>query len=394
MPEVPQAFVKQTREVLTHFYDYAYLLKHPLVQRVQEVHGEEGMRAVHELRRMAVGILGRLKPPPDIPLTDPAWRPHRALYQRYVLGRGLSQTSGEMGLGERQIQREQRKGIEALATMLWEALPPPEEASEGEEALLREIGRSGFENEVFDASEQVKEALLAFRPLARNREAALRGVGSGVPVPMPGNPSLFRQLVITATSFLLKLEPVQALTVCLERGTAGGHLSLVTNMEPAATLDEMGLPDSLLTLADAEGVEVTLERARGGFRLRLDLPAPPGKATVAIVEDNEDLLALFSRYLTRRGHPVVEVTDSATAQERLVAVAPDVIVLDIMMPHVDGWELLRQFRAEPRLQHVPVIVCSMLDEPELADTLGAARYLRKPVRPPELFRAISGVLEG
>ena len=394
MTEVPQAFEKQTLEVLHHFYDFAYLLQHPLVQRVQVARGEEGMGGVHELRRMVLERVERLKPPPDVPPTDPAWRPYRALHQRYVLGKGLSETSEEMGLGKRQIQREQRKGIEALAAMLWKALPPPGAIPQDEDALLREIGRGGFANEAFDAAEQVREALLSLRPLAQSREVTLRWEGEDVPVPMSGNPSLFRQLTITAASCLLKLEGIRTLTLQLERGSAGARLSLAVQTDPAARPDAVELPHSLRTLADAQGVELALERTKGGFHLCLGLPVAQGKTTVAIVEDNEDLLALFSRYLTRRGYPVVEVTDSTTAQERLVAVAPDVIVLDIMMPHVDGWELLRQLRAESCLENVPIIVCSVLDEPELADALGAARYLRKPVRPPELFKAISEVLEG
>jgi CheY-like chemotaxis protein len=335
-----------------------------------------------------------LKPSADVPLTDPAWRPYQSLHQRYILGKGLSQTSEEMGLGERQVQREQRKGLEALAAMLWEALPPLEATPQDEDALLQEIGRGGFPNEVFDAGEQVRAALLSLRPLAQSRGVAVQREGEDVPMPMSGNPSLFRQLTITATSYLLKLGAVRALTLRLERRKGRGRLLLMTVTDSTVGLDEMRLPHALRALADAEGVELTSEIANGGLRLCLDLPAAQGKATVAIVEDNEDLLALFSRYLTRRGHPMVEVTDSTTAQERLVAMAPDIIVLDIMMPHVDGWELLRQLRAEPCLDQVPIIVCSVLDEPELAEALGAARYLRKPVRPPALFRAISEVLEG
>ncbi|MEA3407893.1 MAG: response regulator [Chloroflexota bacterium] len=416
MASVPDIFVKQTREVLTHFYDYAYLLQHPLVQRVQAVHGEEGMGAVHELRRMVLERVEALKPSPDIPSTDPAWRPYQSLHQRYVLGKGLSQTGEEMGLGKRQVQREQRKGVEALAAMLWEvllpqeALPPPGTTPRGDDALLHEIGRGGFANEEFDAVAQVQEALLSLRALAQNRGVPLHWAGDDAPMYVAGNPSLFRQLVIIAASCLLKLESVWTLSLCLERGAAEGRLSLAARTDRTVRPDEVELPQSLRTLADAEGIEVTSERAKGGFRLCLDLPmaqdfdtlcvdndvATQGikKATVAIVEDNEDLLTLFSRYLALRGHSVIEVTDSTTAQERLLAIAPDVVVLDIMMPQVDGWELLRQLRAEPRLQHVPIIVCSVLDEPELADALGAARYLRKPVRPPALFRAISEVLEG
>src|SRR5690606_31210218 len=115
-------------------------------------------------------------------------------------------------------------------------------------------------------------------------------------------------------------------------------------------------------------------------------------ATVLVVDDNQDLLELFRRYLAGRPYQVVGATgvDEGLAQVRRSP--PDVVVLDLMMPGRDGWEVLRALREEPALRHLPVIVCSVLYEPELAHALGAQRVLKKPVHAAELIAALESVL--
>lgn len=68
---------------------------------------------------------------------------------------------------------------------------------------------------------------------------------------------------------------------------------------------------------------------------------------------------------------------------------PDVILLDVMMPHQDGWQVLQRLQAQVGTQHIPVIVCSVFDDPELARSLGAVDFLPKPVSRLQLLRALS-----
>lgn len=58
---------------------------------------------------------------------------------------------------------------------------------------------------------------------------------------------------------------------------------------------------------------------------------------------------------------------------------PRIIVLDVMMPEIDGWEVLGRLRQHPLTSHIPIIICTILAEEELALSLGASGFLRKPV---------------
>jgi len=64
----------------------------------------------------------------------------------------------------------------------------------------------------------------------------------------------------------------------------------------------------------------------------------------------------------------------------------------VMMRGVDGWEILQQLKADPRTQQIPVAICSVLDEPELARSLGADSYILKPVRPARLQSCLAELL--
>jgi Amt family ammonium transporter len=81
--------------------------------------------------------------------------------------------------------------------------------------------------------------------------------------------------------------------------------------------------------------------------------------------------------------------DGAEARQWLAEMRPTIIMLDVMMPREDGWEVLMALKAEATTRDIPIIVCSVLTEPQLATTLGAAAYLPKPVTQEALLQALA-----
>jgi diguanylate cyclase (GGDEF)-like protein/PAS domain S-box-containing protein len=118
--------------------------------------------------------------------------------------------------------------------------------------------------------------------------------------------------------------------------------------------------------------------------------------TVLVVDDNEDNQELLSRWLRRLGHTVITVPGGADALKLLHAQPVDLILLDIMMPEMDGYQFLEYFNAEPALRHIPVVVLSArLDVESVARCieLGAEDYLFKPFNVVLLNARVSAGLE-
>src|SRR3954468_12071779 len=112
-------------------------------------------------------------------------------------------------------------------------------------------------------------------------------------------------------------------------------------------------------------------------------PAPT-PASILVVDDNSEIRELLARGLLRHGHDVCFAESGQQALDLLHARPIDVILLDIMMPEMAGYEVLARLRSEPSLRHIPVIVVSALGEVESVVRcveLGADDYLFKPFNP-------------
>ena len=104
----------------------------------------------------------------------------------------------------------------------------------------------------------------------------------------------------------------------------------------------------------------------------------PVHCPVLIVEDDEDLREMMAHLLTLEGFDAATASNGREALEYLQTCQPELILLDLMMPVMDGWEFRRQQQADPKLAPVPVIVLSALDQAR-ATNVDAAAFLKKPL---------------
>lgn len=112
------------------------------------------------------------------------------------------------------------------------------------------------------------------------------------------------------------------------------------------------------------------------------------KKTVLIVEDNPQAAKLLSLYLTEAGYRTVVADCGSMALDLAGKHCPAAITLDLLLPDMDGWEVLSELKAAPRTRDIPVVIVSVLDRQSLGFHLGAADYLVKPVARVELLKAL------
>ena len=108
-------------------------------------------------------------------------------------------------------------------------------------------------------------------------------------------------------------------------------------------------------------------------------PQATGRQSVLIIDDDPAVRDVFGRYLAKEGFDVRQAADGRGGLELARVARPDAIILDVMMPGMDGWAVLSELKSDPQLQSVPVIMATLLDDKEVGYALGAQEYLTKPV---------------
>jgi CheY-like chemotaxis protein len=116
---------------------------------------------------------------------------------------------------------------------------------------------------------------------------------------------------------------------------------------------------------------------------------------ILLVEDNELNRDMLSRRLVRRGYEITMAVDGREALSRAVSDAPDLILMDLSLPEVDGWEATRRIKANAITQHIPVIALTahaMSGDREKAMEAGCDDFDTKPVELPRLIGKIEALL--
>jgi len=330
-----------------------------------------------------------LKPPPGVSPHHPAYRPYTILRGRYVEASSSEDLQEKLAIGRRQFFREQRKAIESIASVLWERRLRLSRATSANYAqiLEDELEQLGLQNQTVSLEGILREAMAAVASLAAGRNVSVVLDAWESPEARVDG-AVCRQLLISLMASLVQQTLGSSLEVRLGRQ---GRWAVMGCRIVAPT--DSGVEAVLLTpgrLAHHLGGQLTVVPDEQGFLVELRLPVVQDE-TVAIVDDNPRTLRLFERYLEPYHYRPVLIQNSSRALAEIRALEPDAVVLDIMMRETDGWAILQSLRTDPATRDIPVLVCSVLNDAELAQSLGASAYVRKPVSQAELVRALDQV---
>ena len=404
-------FVRHLRWALHHLYDPGALRKSPLVPLL----GLEAQEGAPALRRTLLAAIDALKPRANVPPQAKGWRIYRALYHRYAEQFSPHEVAKALGLSIRQLRRQEAVALQALADQLWvqhgltaEAVaaladmepeleePPGDEPIEApsREQELTWVGQSQ-PSETVAVDEVMQATLKVAAPLL----AAL-GVAAECALP-PQLPRVavqsgtWRQALLNTLTAAIRAVPGGRVTigaewtgaqVCVRVQPAGGAARAAGDYAESLQMAHQ------LTALCGGSLEIASAPPGSPFIACFSLPAA-ARVGVLVIDDNADTLQLFQRYLGGMPYPFIGARDPQTALALARELIPRAIVLDVMLPGVDGWEVLGRLREDPRTAAIPVIVCTILPEEDLAMALGAAAFLRKPISRPDLLATLERLLQ-
>jgi len=411
-----ELFIRDLRAALTQLYNPGVLRASSLVLLL-------GLGERREpdltLQNVLLEAIEGMRPSKKTPQWSQHWRTYQILRRHYSEQVPQRTLASDLGLSTRQLQREEKMAREVLADRLWVEYDVGARAEEmaasvettgpvvstlaaQADSCAQELAwlRDHVPLEMTDVRQVVSQVLATVSPLL---QASHVTADAWSPADLP---ALF------LPGLLLKQALLSAVTAAIG-AIPGGTLSLTANWEGGAlSISVQGASyeagDAADTPSAAEGlwmaqeilslcggameisprpppIETTgpvISTSRTGeiqsFGVRLSVPIPQ-RGIVLVVDDNADSLQLFQRHLAGGRYHFVGASGAQQAMELTTRKRPDAIVLDVMMPSQDGWALLGQLREHPATRGVPVIICTILPQEELALTLGAAAFLRKPV---------------
>ncbi|MBN1399218.1 MAG: response regulator [Anaerolineae bacterium] len=389
------ALLDHLAQALGHLYDPVELGKSPFIPWLQLEHQA---RPAVALRRRLVEAIEALRPSAEVPVDSNAWRYYQLLSQRYVGRFAQANVALNLNISPRQLRRLHPLALEALADLLHSqyglqigATSPEADPSTTTDAksLSRkeELARLRRDapNEATDLCDLLLSALETLAPLTR--ETAVR-----IECDLPENlPKLAVQPIATRHALLnllsVAIRRVNEGTIRISLEQKADQLSVRIEPVPTGRAKPVSLSDQ-----DRENIKAARELiALSGGVVKISSPGDRGSICailslpveqcipVLVIDDNADALQLFERYLAGSRYRFMGTAEPGVALQFAEGLLPQVIVLDLMLPTKDGWELLGQFRTHPRLRQVPVIVCTVLPQEDLALALGAAGFMRKPI---------------
>ncbi len=404
-------FALHVRDALHHLHERAVLEAHPLAPLVRPSGQTTGLT----LRRILLDAIEQLRPEGGPPTRAdsrgialaPAWRRYRSLVLRYVEGRSFDEVSRELNVSSRQAFRDHAEALAALVTVLWErrpddqTAPPPKWDDDGSttDRLEAEVARFGRSVDAGPSSvdEALRSALQTVDELAERQQVTF-AVSLPPTLPLVAvDRTVLRQILLRVLVYLAETCPRARVDVggaagpgCVQLGFEAGSPPGEPTLTAAGDQLRAGLAVGERLASMHGGTLVVVEGTGRPTVVELRLP-PATLPTVLVVDDNPDFGRLVGSYLSGRAR-VVQATNAAAALRLARDVRPSVLTLDVLMPGCDGWELLRQLRESAETSAIPVVVCSILPDLDLARSLGVAGFLAKPVTRARLLTALDPFL--
>ena len=388
-------FRKQVKDALEHLYDTAYLQVHPLLSQITDTATPDQLTRAQKLRGLLKDAIETLRPHPSSPSGSPreAWRSYLALRYRYVQWMSMAQIEDKMGISLRQLQRELHKGLDALSALLMEKRVPESgpalvstfPASGSAQELENELRQWQLERQAYQVQALVDAALTMLKPLMDQRAVQLVvDLPADLP-PVLVDATLMRQALFKV---LRVMAQDSGGVISLRADQSNEEVEIILHCSSCApsTMEEEWQMVELLV--NHQGGKLTMNvRSALGTHVTLSLPGTR-QTRVLVIDDNPSIHQLFERYLAPHHYTIIHARSGPEALQLAVEAGPDLITLDVMMPNMDGWQVLRDLAQNPATAHLPVVICSVLKEPELAFSLGARAYLKKPVERLELLATL------
>lgn len=380
-------FVDHTRQLLEHLYDLPFLQQHFFASPVAPPRLQDGEMPSQLMRRTLVEAIEALKPPAGVAPSTPQSRVYNVVSLHYIDGMTIQETAHQLDISLRQAYRDLQRGVESIAGWLWERWQAAAAGdAPAQTSVDAEVERLAPRFSTADLTALVAYAQKAVQRLAEQKAVHLEALLPANPILVSTDPSVAQQLLVHLFSQIVQQTHVGRVSITIAERNDAAEISIAYAQEAdsAETILRTPLISQLLPRLKWS---VTLDSAADGMAtLRLSMRTD--MQTIVVIDDNEGLVELLDRYLTGYPYKLVAAADGFEGLRLCHELRPAMIVLDVMMPEMDGWEVLQRLSNSPDTAHIPVIISSVFNDPALAASLGASAFLPKPIKRDDLLATL------
>ena len=329
-------------------------------------------------------------------------RHYQILSYRYIQQFTQRDVANRLGISPRHLEREQNVAIQALAAQLRERYEIHErlEPTHFEGSPIADLnGAADIDREMLwlgdslaaheaEVGSITREAMRLAESLARKHQVILDH-SSDTPLPSVAVArTVLKQILLNLITTAIHCVPGGrvSLDVRAEQGQIVIRATTTASAQGTCHQPERDGLDMISRLVELFKGSLHTSLNEGPLAATVILPTVE-RIPVLAIEDNGDTLRLWERYVQDTRFCLMGVRDPDQALRIAVETQPRLIILDVMMPGVDGWDLLAQLRNHPSTSAIPIVVCTVLPQEELALSLGASDFLRKPATRQE-FQAV------
>jgi CheY-like chemotaxis protein len=389
-------FTSYLRSALHNLYYPDQLRRSPLT----EMFGiEEQLNVSSLLQQILIDAIEKLKPGLGEPPQSRSWRIYEVLLYRYTRQFDREVVATQLGISGRQFRREQRTALEALADSLTreyaletkiptmgnaETAKETDDTEDIKESIPEELSwLKDIPNHGPTTLQQVmKDVLNLSRPLTE-RFAVEINYSQTENIPDVDIPTIpLRHVFLTLLSVAIPQSQGKSLNIFV----TSSEKEVLVEIMPERSVEQTNemTENSQKSLSVVKQLvqmfsgSFTLFNEANNFSIRLSFSSFV-KTPILIIDDNPDAIMLFQRYVSDSHYIVTGVQEPDKAVQAANIYVPKIIFLDLMMPGVDGWEVLNQIRENPLTSAIPVVVVSILPQESLALAMGANAFLQKPI---------------
>ena len=404
-------FVTQLADAYERLYDLVYLRTHPLTQIFAKDKAGTSKDHAWITHHLLLEVIQELDPG-NAPISSREWRRHRLLNLRYADGLTPQAVADQLAISRRHYYRAHDEAIRAIADILWNrfmeienepqlaasaSIPPDKNMLDRMELMRLEAAQMSRVDQHSDLQEVLNGIFTLLDEQTRQHELQII---QHMDTPLPtisADPRLLRQLLLALMGYLIERAQGGVINCQIQSDAGASRLTIESQAatillaaEETALPDRLAALDELATLCGTPIRPLMRETEIVGFEVSLSLLKP--QHTILLVDDNDDILELVQRYLRSNHYEVITAKTSQQALEIVENVRPSAIILDLMMPDRDGWDLLQYFSHQPLTQSTPIIICSILRQKELALSLGAAAFIEKPISEQDLVSVLQKLI--